>query len=118
MIDGFIADRIAATTAAWRRNEGSRIEEHPLRFSSDIHFMLSRATQRAQSLARLNDAIDQLKRSGDYSRIADSYALPVLINQTLDTDWLRIDGVRRAPWLSPSPAWCLPMRAATRCLEP
>jgi polar amino acid transport system substrate-binding protein len=90
VIDGFIADRIAATTAAWRRNEGSRIEEHPLRFSTDIHFMLSRATQTPQSLARLNDAIDQLKRSGDYSRIADSYALPVLINQTLDTDWFRI----------------------------
>jgi polar amino acid transport system substrate-binding protein len=90
VIDGFVADRIAATTAAWRRNEGSRIEEHPLRFSTDIHFMLSRATQTPQSLARLNDAIDQLKRSGEYSRIADSYALPVLINQTLDTDWFRI----------------------------
>jgi polar amino acid transport system substrate-binding protein len=90
VIDGFIADRIAATTAAWRRNEGSRIEEHPLRFSTDIHFMLSRATQTPQSLARLNDAIDQLKQSGEYSRIADSYALPVLINQTLDSDWFRI----------------------------
>jgi polar amino acid transport system substrate-binding protein len=90
VIDGFIADRIAATTVAWRRNEGSRIEEHPLRFSTDIHFMLSRATQTPQSLARLNDAIDQLKQSGGYSRIADSYALPVLINQTLDSDWFRI----------------------------
>jgi len=33
IIDGFIADRIAATTAAWRRNAGSLIEEHPLRFT-------------------------------------------------------------------------------------
>lgn len=90
VIDGFIADRIAATTAAWRRNEGSRIEEHPLRFSTDIHFMLSRVTQTPQSLARLDAAIDQLKRTGEYSRIADSYALPVLINQTLDSDWFRI----------------------------
>jgi polar amino acid transport system substrate-binding protein len=90
VIDGFIADRIAATTAAWRRGEGSRIEEHPLRFSTDIHFMLSRVTQTPQTLARLDDAIDQLKQSGAYSRIADSYALPVLINQTLDSDWFRI----------------------------
>jgi polar amino acid transport system substrate-binding protein len=90
VIDGFLADRIAATTAAWRRNEGSQIEEHPLRFSADIHFMLSRATQTPQSLARLDAAIDQLKQSGEYSRIADSYALPVLINQTLDSDWFRI----------------------------
>ena len=42
-IDGFLADRIAAATTAWRRNAGARIEEHPLRFSTDIRFMLSRA---------------------------------------------------------------------------
>jgi polar amino acid transport system substrate-binding protein len=90
VIDGFIADRIAATTAAWRRNEGPRIEEHPLRFSADIHFMLSRVTQTPQTLARLDAAIEELKSSGEYSRIADSYALPVLINQTLDSEWFRI----------------------------
>ena len=90
VIDGFLADRIAAATTAWRRQEGARIEEHPLRFSTDIHFMLSRATQPPQMLARLNDAIDELRRSGELRRIADLYALPVLINQTLDTKWFRI----------------------------
>src|SRR5262245_37817385 len=45
VIDGFLADRITAATTAWRRHEGARIEEHPLRFSTNIHFMLSRATQ-------------------------------------------------------------------------
>ena len=89
-IDGFLADRIAATTAAWRRNEGAFIEEHPLRFSTDIRFMLSKATQTPQSLARLDAAIDELKRSGEFRRIADRYALPVLINQTLDSEWFRI----------------------------
>jgi polar amino acid transport system substrate-binding protein len=90
VIDGFLADRIAAATTAWRRQEGARIEEHPLRFSTDIHFMLSRATQTPQMLARLNDAIDGLRRSGEFRRIADFYALPVLINQTLDSEWFRI----------------------------
>jgi polar amino acid transport system substrate-binding protein len=90
VIDGFLADRIAATTTAWRRGEGARIEEHPLRFSTDIHFMLSRASQTPQMLARLDAAIDQLKDSGEYTRIADFYALPVLINQTLDSEWFRI----------------------------
>src|SRR2546430_1811206 len=90
LIDGFLADRITAATTAWRRQEGARIEEHPLRFSTDIHFMLSRATQPPQMLARLNDAIDELRRSGELRRIADLYALPVLINQTLDTQWFRI----------------------------
>jgi polar amino acid transport system substrate-binding protein len=90
VIDGFLADRVAATTTAWRRNEGTRIEEHPVRFSADIHFMLSRATQTPQMLARVNAAIDELKRGGEIRRLADAYALPVLIHQTLDSQWFRI----------------------------
>jgi polar amino acid transport system substrate-binding protein len=90
VIDGFLADRITAATTAWRRHEGARIEEHPLRFSTNIHFMLSRATQTPQMLARLNDAIDELRRSGELRRIADVYAVPVLINQTLESEWFRI----------------------------
>src|SRR5262245_16197536 len=88
-IDGFLADRIVAATTAWRRHEGARIE-HPLRFSANIHFMLSRATQTPQMLARLNDPIAELRRSGELRRIADAYALPVLINQTLDSEWFRV----------------------------
>src|SRR5215468_9975412 len=90
VIDGFLADRITAATTAWRRHEGARIEEHRLRFSTNIHFMLSRATQTPQMLARLNDAIDELRRSGELRRIADAYAMPVLINQTLDSEWFRV----------------------------
>src|SRR5262249_17509108 len=50
----------------------------------------SRATQTPQMLARINDAIDELRRSGELRRIADFYALPVLANQTLDRRWFRI----------------------------
>ncbi|MBV8837696.1 MAG: transporter substrate-binding domain-containing protein [Alphaproteobacteria bacterium] len=87
--DGFLADRIAAATAAWRRQQGALIEEHPLQFSTDIHFMLSRAAQTPQMLARVDAAIDQLRESGELRRIAAFYALPVLINQSIDTDWFR-----------------------------
>jgi polar amino acid transport system substrate-binding protein len=90
LIDGFLADRIAASTTAWRRDEGNLIEEHPLRFTADIHFMLSRATQTPQMVARLDNAVDELKRSGEFRRIVDFYALPVLIHQTLDSEWFRI----------------------------
>jgi polar amino acid transport system substrate-binding protein len=41
-------------------------------------------------LARLDNAIDALKRSGEFRRIADFYALPVLIHQTLDSEWFLI----------------------------
>jgi len=87
--DGFLADRIAAATTAWRRHQGALIEEHPLRFSTDIHFMLSRASQTPQMLARVDAAIETLRDSGELRRIAAFYALPVLINQSLDSDWFR-----------------------------
>jgi len=90
VIDGYLADRIAAATTAWRQHVGARIEEHPLRFSTDIHFMLSRATQKPDMLARLDSAIDELNRTGEFRRIAASYALPVLINQSLDSDWFQL----------------------------
>jgi polar amino acid transport system substrate-binding protein len=51
VIDGFLADRVAANTTAWRNKQAGRIEEHPLRFSTDIHFLLSRVTQTPQMLA-------------------------------------------------------------------
>ena len=52
--------------------------------------MLSRPTQTPQILARLNDGIDELRRSGELHRIAALYALPVLTNQTLDSWWFRV----------------------------
>jgi len=89
-IDGFLADRIVATTVAWRQHQSALIEEHPFRFSTDIHFMLSRVSQTPAMLARLNAAIDQIQVSGEFQRIADAYALPILIHQTLDSDWFEI----------------------------
>lgn len=88
-IDGFIADRIVAATVAWRLGKSGEIEEHPLRFSAAIHFMLSRVSQTPAVLDRLNGAIDEIKASGEFQRIADAYALPILIHQTLDANWFR-----------------------------
>jgi polar amino acid transport system substrate-binding protein len=88
-IDGFFADRIVAATIAWRQRKSGEIEEHAIRFSTPIHFMLSRASQSPVMVTRLNNAIDEIKRSGEFQRIADAYALPILIHQTLDSDWFR-----------------------------
>ncbi len=88
-IDGFLADQISAATIAWRQQKSSLIEEHPVRFSTDIHFMLSRVSTTPATLAHLNEAIDRIKSDGQFQRIADTYALPILIHQTLDTDWFQ-----------------------------
>jgi polar amino acid transport system substrate-binding protein len=88
-IDGFLADQISAATVAWRQQKNNFIEEHPERFSTDIRFMLSRVSASPDTLVHLNDAIDRIKSDGQFQRIADTYALPILIHQTLDSDWFQ-----------------------------
>src|ERR1700733_4789840 len=88
-IDGFLADQISAATVAWRQQKSALIEEHPVRFSTNIHFMLSRVSTRPATLSHVNDAIDRIKSDGEFQRIIDTYALPILIHQTLDTDWFQ-----------------------------
>jgi polar amino acid transport system substrate-binding protein len=66
------------------------LEEQPLSFSTNVNFMVSRATRTPQMVARFNGAIDNLPRSGEFRRIADFNTLPVLINQTLDSEWFRL----------------------------
>ena len=88
-IDGFLADQISAATVAWRQQKSALIEEHPVRFSTNIHFMLSRVSMTPATLSHLNDAIDRIKSNGEFQRIVDTYALPILIHQTLDTDWFQ-----------------------------
>jgi polar amino acid transport system substrate-binding protein len=88
-IDGFLADQISAATVAWRQQKSGLIEEHPLRFSTNIHFMLSRVSTTPNTLAHLNEAIDRIKSDGEFQHITDTYALPILIHQTLDTDWFQ-----------------------------
>jgi polar amino acid transport system substrate-binding protein len=51
--------------------------------------MLSRASHSPAMLDRLNAAIDAIRRGGEIQKIADAYALPILIHQTLDTGWFK-----------------------------
>jgi polar amino acid transport system substrate-binding protein len=51
--------------------------------------MLSRTSQTTAMLTRVDAAIDEIKRSGEFQRIADAYALPILIHQTLDANWFQ-----------------------------
>lgn len=89
-IDGFLADRIAASTTAWRGNWRQFVEAHPLQFSVPIHLMFSKKTISTTQLAVMNNAIEELRGSGEFSRIVSNYMFPVLLQQTLDQDWFFI----------------------------
>jgi hypothetical protein len=65
-------------------------------------------------LARLDAAIDEIK-AREFRRIADAYASPVLINQTLDSGWFRVLAfVGIVALLSPA-WWCWLVPANTLC---
>lgn len=86
-IDGLLADRLVAATSAWRGGFRSRVEEHPLRLSVDIHFGFSKRTVPPEVVARFDEAITRLESSGEARRISASYLAPVLLAQTIDRPW-------------------------------
>ena len=86
-IDGFLADRLVAATSAWRGGFRNKVEEHPLRLTVDIHFGFSKRTVPPEVVARFDEAISQLEKSGDARRISAAYLAPVLLAQTIDRPW-------------------------------
>lgn len=86
-IDGFLADRLVAATSTWRGGFRNKVEEHPLRLSVDIHFGFSKRTVSPEIVARFDDAISRLEKSGESRRISASYLAPVLLAQTIDRPW-------------------------------
>lgn len=86
-IDGFLADRLVAATSAWRGGFRNKVEEHPLRLSVDIHFGFSKRTVSPEVVARFDEAISSLEKSGKARRINASYLAPVLLAQTIDRPW-------------------------------
>jgi polar amino acid transport system substrate-binding protein len=89
-IDGLLADRLVASTAAWRTQNRNRIEEHYLGISVPIHFILSKKTTPPQMVEKLNQAIDYILNTDEYGKILRHYLIPVLLLQTTDRPWFFI----------------------------
>lgn len=89
-VDGVIADRLVATTSAWRGGWRAQLEEHPLRFSTDIHFMFSKHSVSPETVQRFDEAIVRLEKSGEMRRIVGAFLSPILLAQTLDSRWFRV----------------------------
>jgi polar amino acid transport system substrate-binding protein len=86
-IDGFIADRIVASTVAWRNGFQQKAQEHPLTMTQDIHLMFSKETVSEEVVQRFNQAIVDLRESGEINTINKRYIFPILLSQTLDSRW-------------------------------
>lgn len=89
-VNGFLADRIAAATIVWMNDMQSEVEEHPLKIEGDLRIMFSRATVPQSTVDDFNRAIDSIRNDGTFNRINQDYMFPILLAQTLDSDWFLI----------------------------
>ncbi len=89
-IDGFLADRIVASTAIWRMKVTERIEEVFLNISVPIHLMFSKKNIDEETVKKFNVAIQAIKDSGEYGKIVNDYLFPVLLLQTIERPWFLI----------------------------
>lgn len=88
-IDGFLADRIAGATASWRTNNLDKIEEQVLG-TIPISLMFSKKTISLETVAQFNQAIQKVRKSGQYDAIMREYLFPILLMQTIDRNWFII----------------------------
>jgi polar amino acid transport system substrate-binding protein len=86
-VDGFIDDRILASTAIWRTKNSSKIEEVYLGIYTPIHFMFSKKLVSPAVVEDINNGIKKIREDGTYSRIISEYLFPVLILQTIEKPW-------------------------------
>lgn len=86
-VDGVLADRLVAATAAWRNGWRDLVAEAPLQVSTPIHLMFSKRSVRPGTVAAFDRAIGELQESGEYGQIVSAYMYPVLLSQAVDRGW-------------------------------
>lgn len=73
-IDGFLEDPFVASSIDHRREWGVTFEALPLEVQSgDVRLMFSKASVDADLVARFNEALADLRESGEYQRILERY---------------------------------------------
>lgn len=86
-VDGFLEDRVVASTAIWRTKISDQIEEVYLGIGVPIHLMFSKKAVSESVVKEINAAIRSIKEDGTYSRVVSEYLFPVLILQTIERPW-------------------------------
>jgi len=75
-IDGFIEDPFVTTSIQRRRDWGLSIEPLPIDIrTGEVHMMFSRESVSPETVERFNQALADLRESGEYERILNRYRL-------------------------------------------
>ena len=86
-VDAFLADRLVGATIIWRANLGKEVAEIKLHIKTPIHLMFSKASVPIYVVKEFNKAIKEMKESNEYNKIVTWYLYPVLLLQTISSEW-------------------------------
>lgn len=90
-IDGFLTDRTVAANLAWQHGWQSLVEEHPDYFAQEaVYIMASQKSVSQSEVEQLDQALSELKATGEYDQIVQSYLTPVLLSMTLSQSWFTV----------------------------
>ncbi len=89
-IDGFIADRLSGATNVWRTRNGNKVTERAAEEKIPVYFIFSKKTVSLETVEKFNKAITELQKSSDYKEIVRHYFHPVILLQTIDSNWFRL----------------------------
>ena len=92
-IDGFISDRIVGAAAILTHKINSHIKEVQLNIKTPIHLMFSKKSVPIELVDRFNTQIKKFSNNNEYKKIVKTYLYPVMLMQTIDSEWFYFIGV-------------------------
>lgn len=92
-IDGFIADRIVGAASILHANSTAKVKELQLNVKTPIHLMFSKKSVSAKLVDKYNQAIREFKDDEEYRSIVKTYLYPVMLLQTIDSEWFYLIGI-------------------------
>lgn len=89
-VDGALVDRIVGATFAWEHGLEDGLKELPFEMVTDVRFMFSKYSVSSETVRLFDAAIREIHRDGTFHEITKRYMFPVLLSQTLDSNWFFI----------------------------
>jgi polar amino acid transport system substrate-binding protein len=92
-IDGFMSDRVVGAAAILNEKVNSLVKEVQLNIKTPIHLMFSKKSVPIELVDKFNNEIKEFSVSEEYKKIVKTYLYPVMLMQTIDSQWFYFIGV-------------------------
>lgn len=92
-IEGFLADRVVGAAVVLNAKANTKIREVQLNIKTPIHLMFSKKTVPLEIVDKFNSKIRGFEDTPEYKDTIKTYLYPVLLLQTIDSQWFYLLGV-------------------------